>query len=570
MADSVYVLVVTAVLHGTSLLPVLGGEITSLRGIGTYHGHATVWKDARKDCRNRGQKLLNIEDIDYWDKVVDQLNVTETGATIWIGGRESKDTWIWSHDLSTLQTAPLGCFTERFTYPRNFTNNQPTLCASFCKHSMTMQYAGLKGSECFCLGEETKFKSVLDANCNTTCPGNRYQNCGGESSVTVYNTEDSLGWHMHKPDAEQTRQDCGQIMRINSNVTMWYSGNCTQRHKYICKIVNNPGICSFIKRPIPCYYPSEDAKTWFEAAKKCQQMGGHLADRAVEDDDEDNLLTHNSFYWTGLTRIKQTWNGGNKNVVDLTLPRARRFENRTRTCLTLQRDWQDDSWSLASVSCKERLPYICQSLGTFAEPDEYIDRKDVDSELTKAELNQDDHLFVIFFIVIPSAAGALLIIILIIIICSVRRRNAKKAQKTKEEEHFYFVLEKEESIYNTIDGPDMVRETPYLVKPGSKDQNRTSKISPKPDNIIIDNTYNQLEFKGRMSNAFSNGVSVHHVDDPIEDNPYDVVRSSEYDTIENIKRSCFTLVDKPYDRCGSFTRPVQDVNCNQNNIRNPK
>ncbi|XP_060074940.1 uncharacterized protein LOC132554639 [Ylistrum balloti] len=566
MADSLLVLFV----YGALLQPVLGVDSVPLRGIGTYHNHAAVWKDARKLCRNRGGKLLTIEDIDNWDKVVDQLNVTNTGPFIWVGGREIKDAWIWSHDLSVLQTAPLGCFTEKFTYSNTFINNQPTLCTSFCRHSMTMQYAALKGSECFCLREETSFKSVLEANCNTACPGNRHQVCGGDSSVTVYNTEGSLGWHMHKPDAEQTRQDCGQIMRITNNETMWYSGNCTQRHKYVCKIVNNPAICTFYKRAIPCYYASEDAQTWFEAGKKCKQMGGHLADRAVENEDEDSLLNYHSFYWTGLTRLIQTWIGGNKDLVDFDLPRSLRIENKTKTCLALQRSEEDDSWSLGSVSCKEELPYVCQTSGTIPESNEYTYRNDQDMELPRAEIEPDDHWFVIFYIVIPSAAGTFMVIILIIIICSVRRRNAKKAQRKKEEEHFYFVLEKEESIYNTIDGPDTMRETPFRVKPGTKDQPRSSKITPKPDNIVTDNTYHQLEFKGRMSNAFSNGVLVHHVDDSTDDNPYDVVRSSEYDTIENIKRSCFTLVDKPYDKCGSFTRPAQDINCNQNNSRNPK
>ncbi|XP_033733349.1 uncharacterized protein LOC117322502 [Pecten maximus] len=571
MADSLYVLVATAVVYGSLLLPVLGAQWTSLRGIGTYYSRATVWKDAKKLCRNRGGKLLTIEDIDYWDKVIDRLNVTDTGSTIWIGGREDKESWIWSHDLSVLQRKPIGCFTEKFTYPSNFTNNQPTLCTSFCKHSMTTQYAGLKGSECFCLREETKFESVLDANCNTACPGNRYQFCGGDNSVTVYNTEDSLGWHMHKPDAEQTRQDCGQIMRIDSNQTMWYSGNCTQRHKYICKIVNNPGVCNFYKRAIPCYFASDDAQTWFESAKKCKQMGGHLSDRAVED--EDSILKHHTFYWTGLTRVVQTWIGGNKNVVDMSLPRSQRIENRTRTCLTLQKNEVDDSWSLGSVSCKEHLPYICHLHGSIPESNEYTYRNDFDTGLTKAEIDPDGYLFVIFYIIIPAAAGVFILIILTIIICSIRKRKAKKAQRKKEEEHFYFVLEKEESIYNTIDGPDTLKETPIRGKPGPREQARTSKISPKPDNIVTDNTYNQLEFKGRMSNAFSNGVLpivVHNFDDSTEDNPYDVVRSAEYDTIENIKRSCFTLVDKPYDKCGSFSRPAQDVNCNQNNTRNPK
>lgn len=568
-------LVVTVVVYGYLLLPVLSTERISLRSIGTYYSQTEVWKDARKLCRNRGGKLLTIKDLDYWDKLVDRLNTTDTRPTIWIGGREDKASWIWSHDLSTLQKRPLGCFTERFSYPSNFTNNQPTLCSSFCRHSMKTLYAGLKGSECFCLHEETKFKSVLDVNCNKLCPGNRYQLCGGDKSVTVYNTQDSLGWHMHKPDAEQTRQDCGQIMRISDNKTMWYSGNCTQRHKYVCKIVNNPGVCNFYKRAIPCYYASEEARTWFEAAKKCQIMGGHLSDRAVED--EEDLLKHHSFYWTGLTRVVQTWTGYSKNIVDLTLPRSQRIENRTRTCLALQKNELDDSWSIGSVSCKEHLPFICQSHGDITESNEYTYRNDMDTGITKID-QIDDILFgehvssvfsrrsVIFYIVISAGAGVFMLILLAIIVCCVRRRKAKKVQKKKEEEHFYFVLEKEESIYNTIDGPDMLRETPVRVKPAVKDiPPRTSKIAPKPDN-----TYNQLEFKGRMSNALNPlPILVHHVDDS-PDNPYDVVRSAEYDTIENIKRSCLTLVDKPYDKCGSFSRPAQDVNCNQNNIRNPK
>ena len=52
----------------------------------------------------------------------------------------------------------------------------------------------------------------------------------------------------------------------------------------------------------------EEKRTWFDAHQRCFWIGGYLADMGIEAD--PTLQYNGGPYWTGLSRVRQTWTDG--------------------------------------------------------------------------------------------------------------------------------------------------------------------------------------------------------------------------------------------------------------------
>lgn len=50
---------------------------------------------------------------------------------------------------------------------------------------------------------------------------------------------------------------------------------------------------------------SPEQATWFEAVRKCANMGGHLVGKDIVY--ETDMIFNGAFFWTSLTRVRQRW-----------------------------------------------------------------------------------------------------------------------------------------------------------------------------------------------------------------------------------------------------------------------
>ena len=59
-----------------------------------------------------------------------------------------------------------------------------TLCVEMCR-AREKAYVGLSGGSCYCFNDLplTQFNHI---DCQTDCPGNEFQYCGGDNKTSVY------------------------------------------------------------------------------------------------------------------------------------------------------------------------------------------------------------------------------------------------------------------------------------------------------------------------------------------------------------------------------------------------
>ncbi|XP_053387720.1 uncharacterized protein LOC128551182 [Mercenaria mercenaria] len=85
----------------------------------------------------------------------------------------------------------MGCFDENSFPERNniyylFTMTG-TSCMEICR-SVSLRYAATKGHRCFCSKSISISPYTGSFKCNYTCPGNKTEICGGETSLSIYDT----------------------------------------------------------------------------------------------------------------------------------------------------------------------------------------------------------------------------------------------------------------------------------------------------------------------------------------------------------------------------------------------
>ncbi|XP_053387715.1 uncharacterized protein LOC123542352 isoform X2 [Mercenaria mercenaria] len=87
----------------------------------------------------------------------------------------------------------MGCFDKNSFPERNNTyflfTMTGTSCMEICR-SVILRYAATKGHRCFCSKSISISPYTGSFKCNYTCPGNKTEICGGETSLSIYDTWD--------------------------------------------------------------------------------------------------------------------------------------------------------------------------------------------------------------------------------------------------------------------------------------------------------------------------------------------------------------------------------------------
>ncbi|OWF42762.1 uncharacterized protein LOC110460679 [Mizuhopecten yessoensis] len=152
---------------------------------------STEWKDwyaARRQCK--GEQLVEFVGKNKTVRtVVQNLNgerhkpaELKMQHVLWTGGHEVYTPWIRAE----------GCHRADINISNNnkpkekhtFRNNQASVCAMACSKGLFLRLNG-ETCECF-VGFGIQF--ISSNQCNTTCPGNTQEKCGGPQAYTTYTT----------------------------------------------------------------------------------------------------------------------------------------------------------------------------------------------------------------------------------------------------------------------------------------------------------------------------------------------------------------------------------------------
>ncbi|XP_055996726.1 uncharacterized protein LOC125647961 isoform X2 [Ostrea edulis] len=437
------------------------------------------WQAAERNCGKNDEKLATFKNEEEMFRVERQLNsfTNKSFVTFWVGGREIKSQWVWSHDQRPQIGRITGCFQGNLTLAvyTVLHNNHPELCTAFCKIALKRQFAALQGRKCYCLYDTSILQEAPIYECNTTCAGNPEEFCGGPNRSSVFPTWDSVEWGLHEPTIQRYGKDCALLMVFNKEY-VWSTEYCRQEHEFICN-VKESAMCDWLNQPTPCLYVVSEKTDWYTASYKCNQMHGHLVDRDAMH--HHNLNLSNVYYWTGLTRTRQIWT--------------------------------------------DALGYDLEDLHVNGPPGTY----NTSHHITHAQTTQTTHSSstsrdashfikanLMYWIVVPTVAAVFLFLSMVLVGVYIKRSRQRKVHVPEEKaiEPFYYILEKQSrrqrsGIYNNI----------FL------------------DNQYILN-YNQLNFKGTLKQLVHDSTNTPVTEDnATPQNHYDTMNCKlhQYDKISH-------------------------------------
>nr|XP_022302378.1 uncharacterized protein LOC111110251 [Crassostrea virginica] len=433
-------------------------------------GPAESWRSAERRCGQHNERLAIFKNEEgLFDVQLRLTNFTDRNlATFWIGGREIKSQWVWSHDQRPQIGRMTGCMEGNLSLSvyRVLDSNYPELCSAFCKVALKRQFAALQDRKCYCLYDTTGLQEAEIHDCSTHCPGSPDQLCGGPESYTVYSTWDSVEWGLQEPSAQKYGKDCAVLYKIGKEI-VWSTDYCRKKHQFIC-YVQESDVCDWLRQPTPCLYSDSEQRDWYSANYKCNQLHGYLVDRdAIL---HHNLNLSNVYYWTGLTRTRQIWTDG--STISSSLRRHIPFLSMKKTlCIALEYR-KSDGWGLASTNCHRRHPALCQSEMDYVAVEDIHAMQpqngphfngsytthahttkqtplpsDSESHYTEANL--------VYWIAVPSVTVALVSLVIVLIGVYVKKTKQTKETDEKVAEPFYYILEKQKQrpqsgIYNNI------------------------------------------------------------------------------------------------------------------------
>ena len=159
------------------------------------------------------------------------------------------------------------------------------MCITACKEN-GFDYASPRGENCFCGNEFGK--NGISNNCNTPCPGDPSQICGGPSANSVYyvsGTKQAV-WSAGEPK-DNFYAWCGTLKHSDY---YYASVVCNSKYRFHCKLpkdrcssTSNDGTYNKIANSY-CVYTSDDAEMWFDARIKCREKSGDLLTMDTEND----------------------------------------------------------------------------------------------------------------------------------------------------------------------------------------------------------------------------------------------------------------------------------------------
>lgn len=429
------------------------------------------WQSSARLCEQTNNRLVTLKSVEEFLDVQRQLQdfTNRSYATFWIGGREIKSLWVWSHDQRPQIGRILGCMEGPLPLVVSsvLQNNFPELCTAFCKVTLKRQFAALQGSRCYCLYDTASLRETEIQDCNTPCPGNQAEFCGGLNRSSVFSTWDSVEWGYQEPSLRINGKDCALLLHSGTN-SEWSTEYCRQKHEFICH-VEQSDVCDWLNQPTPCLYAVSEKMDWYSASHKCNQLHGYLVDRdAIL---HHNLNLSNVYYWTGLTRTRQIWTDG--STIDLSLRRHIPFLSmQEKLCIALQYR-QSEGWGLASTDCNKKYPALCQPERKYA----IEDIQAIDPPNGPAFFNNDSHTTLVkttteilttsdrethylqanlmYWILIPTVSMILLFLFVLLVGVYVKRSKKTKTTEEKVIEPFYYILEKQtprpySGVYNHI------------------------------------------------------------------------------------------------------------------------
>ncbi|KAK3105692.1 hypothetical protein FSP39_003539 [Pinctada imbricata] len=398
-----------------------------------------TWRKARESCNEEGNELLQIKSEQQFSQLQVTLGNPKQKETYWVGAKETRQRWNWAHERRDLHEETIGCYGSHVdsNIYTNFTNNHPAICSGFCRTMMRRQYSGLQGHKCYCFyGIEQLIWRNLSS-CNLECPGNPFQTCGGANEMNIFHNWEVVSWGLHEPSAIGSGKDCAYILLSKDGIIKWYSGRCTLRQKFVCKI-NSVSVCSWVNKTAPCYYVMADKVTWFEARQRCFWTGGYLADAEIEN--AENLNLGEDVFWAGLSRIGQSWIDG--TPVDLQYLRHTEGIAEIMSCLALRFNGAKLGWTLESRLCNEHHGSICDI--RMQGPMNLNISNDISHPHDgHVHENQDLNSYFKFLLAICASCAVLILLLTFFIY----RRRKHRSVQLKRKSHFYYILEKINPMY---------------------------------------------------------------------------------------------------------------------------
>ncbi|OWF54714.1 uncharacterized protein LOC110441459 [Mizuhopecten yessoensis] len=247
-------------------------------GLTLYHRNLT-WEEAFTFCQGMDDSLAVPQTYEYSSV----QNAIRNQERVWVGQYTYTTPWMY----------PTGCFTA--TKPsKRIEDNDIATCKRFCGDMDVM----LNIYNCLCVTEAPGISTRTNSSlCNTRCPGNRDDVCGGENVYQHYATYADT-----KEDSD--RGNCGMLEKHLNQSFSIVARHCDIKNTYLCALFLNADDNK--TSGVPFYIPKYDNGslqflTYQEALDSCANNGTYLADPTKLQASQLNL-GKSTQYWIGARR----------------------------------------------------------------------------------------------------------------------------------------------------------------------------------------------------------------------------------------------------------------------------
>ncbi|XP_033733273.1 uncharacterized protein LOC117322457 [Pecten maximus] len=273
--DHHWIILVLVTLYKVGLTIENGDKIND--SLWLYNVYAT-WNEAFGMCK-RNDASLAVPDKDEEKDVRAALNP-----------KKYDEVWVGQYTYTTPWMYPTGCYSSNNPNFTRMEQNSLTTCKHLCGDSDIM----VNIYNCLCVEKnpDTNTRKPLEQ-CNTSCPGNKEEYCGGQNVFQHYATYTDI-----KEDSSRHDRYCGLMEKLTSIDLLPH--DCRVQNAFLCAVHGN------VSNDRPFYIPKYNNGRirylpFKDALEYCVKNGSYLAD--------PTKLVLNQFksrepaqYWVGVRR----------------------------------------------------------------------------------------------------------------------------------------------------------------------------------------------------------------------------------------------------------------------------
>ncbi|XP_069134721.1 uncharacterized protein [Argopecten irradians] len=305
---------------------------TSAKAANIASNERKDWYAAKRQCKD--EKLVEFPGKEEAvQTVVENLDGKRRGPVslrmpyiLWTGGHEVYTHWIRAE----------GCLRADFNInntnsrleTHTFRNNQVSVCAMACSKGIFFR---LNGEKCECF-VEFGIQFISSNQCNTSCPGNSDEKCGGPQAYSTYTTRNI----QQDTDVNHT---CAAITYIDGTWTEQAS-DCDLRFPFIYQEESH----------LKSTRINSTRATWMEMRTFIDSTRNWFFTDVDALNKGKLVIPTNETYWISVFRRKSIiWNDGTSLV----------YGDFTGLCLTMESRSIKD-WVLKKRPCDEKHRYVCE------------------------------------------------------------------------------------------------------------------------------------------------------------------------------------------------------------------